>query len=158
MCPGSYDPITTGHVDVIRRASALFDEVVVAVLGNPDKQGTFSHPERIELIEAATRELPNVRAAGFGARLVVDVCREVGAGVLLKGVRGEVDYGYELPMALMNRQMTGVETLFLPADPAYTHYSSSLIRQIAAHGGDVTGMVPQPVLAPLVARLRRSNR
>jgi len=158
VCPGSYDPITLGHVDVIRRASALYDDVVVAVLGNPDKRGTFTHEERIELIEASTQDLPNVRAASFGARLIVDVCREVDAGVLLKGIRGEVDYGYELPMALMNREMTGVETLFLPANPAYTHYSSSLIRQIAGYGGDVSAMVPAPVLEPLLKRLATRER
>ncbi len=155
VCPGSYDPITMGHMDVIERASRLYDEVVVAVLGNPDKQGTFSHEERVELIEASTAGLPNVRAADFGERLVVDVCREVGAAVLLKGLRGEVDFGYELPMATMNRQMSGVETVFLPGEPSRTHYSSSLIRQIAAMGGDITGMVPSAVLEPLTARLRR---
>ncbi len=153
VCPGSYDPITMGHMDVIRRAAALYDEVVVAVLGNPDKKGTFSHAERVELIEAATADLPGVRAADFGARLVVDVCREADAGVLLKGLRGQVDFGYELPMAVMNRQMTGVETVFLPGDPAHNHYSSSLIRQIVSLGGDVAGMVPDPVLEPLRERL-----
>lgn len=153
VCPGSYDPVTLGHIDVITRASTLYDEVVVAVLGNPDKGGTFTHDERVDLIEASTADLANVRAASFGARLIVDVCRELDAGVLLKGVRGEVDYGYELPMAVMNRQMTGVETLFLPGDPSKNHYSSSLIRQIAGLGGDVTGMVPAEVVGPLTERL-----
>ncbi|TWP33023.1 pantetheine-phosphate adenylyltransferase [Leekyejoonella antrihumi] len=157
VCPGSYDPITMGHVDVITRASALYDEVVVAVLGNPDKRDTFSHDERVELIRQATSHLTGVRAASFGARLIVDVCREVDAGVILKGIRGEVDYGYELPMALMNREMTGVETVFLPADPALSHYSSSLIRQIAGYGGDVAAMVPEAVLQPLTQRLREGG-
>lgn len=154
VCPGSYDPITNGHLDVIKRASALYDEVVVAILHNTAKQGTFSPQERIDLIEASTADLPNVRALAFGDRLIVDVCRELDAGVLVKGIRGLTDYEYELPMALMNREMTGVETLLLPADPAYTHYSSSLIRLIAGRGADIRAMVPEPVLAPLLAKLR----
>lgn len=154
VCPGSYDPFTTGHLDIVRRAAALFDEVVVAVLYNPDKQGTFAPAERVALIEASTRDLPGVRAEAFGDRLVVDVCRELQAPVLIKGLRGEVDYTYELPMAQMNREMTGVETVFLPGDPKFGHYSSSLIRVIAAKGADVSQMVPAPVLAPLLNRVQ----
>ncbi|MBB2890850.1 pantetheine-phosphate adenylyltransferase [Flexivirga oryzae] len=153
VCPGSYDPITKGHLDVIARASALYDDVVVAVLHNPAKQGTFTPDERIELITASTADLPNVRAAAFGNRLIVDVCRELDAGVIVKGIRGLTDYEYELPMALMNREMTGVETLLLPGNPALSHYSSSLIRLIAGHGADVGEMVPEPVLGPLLDRL-----
>lgn len=153
VCPGSYDPITNGHLDVITRANELYDDVVVAVLHNTAKQGTFSPQERIELISAATEHLPNVRAVAFGDRLIVDVCRELDAGVLLKGIRGLTDYEYELPMALMNREMTGVETVLLPGDPAYTHYSSSLIRLIAERGADISSMVPEPVVAPLLERL-----
>lgn len=153
VCPGSYDPITNGHLDVITRASALYDDVVVAVLHNTAKQGTFSPEERITLIESATAGLPNVRAVAFGDRLIVDVCRELDAGVLVKGIRGLTDYEYELPMALMNREMSGVETMLLPGDPAYTHYSSSLIRLIAQRGADVSAMVPAPVLGPLTERL-----
>lgn len=155
VCPGSYDPMTVGHLDVITRASALYDEVVVAVLFNPAKQGTFTPDERVELIEKSTAHLPGVRAASYGDRLVVDVCRELDAGVLLKGIRNDTDYDYELPMALMNREMTGVETLMLPGDPALSHYSSSLIRQIAGHGADVSAMVPEPVLEPLLRKVRR---
>ncbi|NNG40320.1 pantetheine-phosphate adenylyltransferase [Flexivirga sp. ID2601S] len=154
VLPGSYDPITNGHLDVITRASRLYDDVVVAILHNPNKQGTFTPQERVALIEASTAELPNVRAAAYGDRLIVDVCRELDAGVLLKGIRGSTDYDYELPMALMNSEMTGVETLLLPGNPALGHYSSSLIRLIAAHGADVSAMVPQPVLGPLLAKLR----
>lgn len=154
VCPGSYDPLTMGHLDVITRASALFDEVVVAVLFNPDKQGTFSPEERIELIRQSTADLPNVHAQAFGQRLIVDVCRDLDAGVLLKGIRGSVDYDYERPMALMNREMTGVETLLLPGNPSLGHYSSSLIRLVAANGADVSAMVPGPVLQPLLDRLR----
>lgn len=154
VCPGSYDPFTTGHLDIITRAAALYDEVVVAVLYNPAKRGTFEPAERVALIEESTTHLPGVRAAAYGDRLVVDVCRELDAGVLLKGLRGEPDYGYELPMAQMNREMTGVETVFLPGGPALAHYSSSLIRLITAHGADVSAMVPPAVLGPLLARLR----
>lgn len=153
MCPGSYDPITAGHLDVIERASRLYDDVVVAVLHNPAKQGTFTPEERVALIAESTAHLPNVRPEAYGARLIVDVCRELDAGVLLKGLRSAVDYDYEHPMAIMNREMTGVETVLLPGDPELGHYSSSLIRTIAAMGGDVTKMVPSPVLEPLLERL-----
>lgn len=153
VCPGSYDPITNGHLDVIARASSLYDDVVVAVLHNTAKQGTFAVDERIRLITAATAGLPNVRALAFGDRLIVDVCRELDAAVIVKGIRGLTDYEYELPMALMNREMSGVETLLLPGDPALTHYSSSLIRLIAQRGADVSAMVPEPVLGPLRDRL-----
>lgn len=154
VCPGSYDPFTVGHLDIVQRAAALYDEVVVAVLYNPAKLGTFEPAERVALIEQATAGLPEVRAALFGDRLVVDVCRELDAAVLVKGVRSAADYTYELPMAQMNREMTGVETVFLPGDPRFAHYSSSLIRLIAAKGADVSAMVPPPVLGPLLERLR----
>ncbi len=131
----------------------MYEEVLVAVLFNPAKQGTFDPAERVALIEASTADLPGVRAAAFGDKLVVDVCLEVGAAVLVKGLRGEADYTYELPMAQMNREMTGVETVFLPGDPRLGHYSSSLIRLIASKGADVSQMVPPPVLGPLLEHL-----
>lgn len=155
VCPGSYDPMTRGHLDVVERAAALYDEVVVAVLSNPDKQGTFAPEERVALVEASTAHLPNVRARSFPGMLVVDVCRELGAGVMLKGLRGSVDFDYERPMAQMNRELTGVETVMLVGDPRFSHYSSSLIRQVAAMGADVSAMVPEPVLGPLLERVRR---
>lgn len=154
MCPGSYDPFTTGHLDIVTRAADLYDEVIVAVLYNPVKHGTFEPDERVALIQECTKALTGVRAVAYGDRLVVDVCREVGADVLVKGLRDDTDYAYELPMARMNRQMTGVETVFLPGDPALAHYSSSLIRLIAGHGADVSAMVPAPVLGPLLERVR----
>lgn len=153
VCPGSYDPFTSGHLNIVTRAAGLYDEVVVAVLYNPAKQGTFEPAERVALIEAATSALTGVTAVAFPDRLVVDVCLELRAGVLLKGIRSEQDYAYELPMATMNREMTGVETVFLPADPAFAHYSSSLIRLIATHGADVSAMVPPAVLGPLLDRV-----
>ena len=153
VCPGSYDPVTNGHVDVVSRASRLFDEVVVAILHNPSKQGTFTVAERTDLLEQSLGHLPNVRIGAWAGTLVVDVCREVGAQAMVKGLRGGTDFAYELPMAHMNRHLTGVETLFIAADPALQHVSSSLIKEVVRYGGDVTGLVPDPVLAALKERL-----
>lgn len=151
ICPGSYDPVTNGHLDVIVRAAVLADEVVAAVLWNPDKSGTFAIEDRIQFIENATGHLPNVRVEAYAGRLLVDVAREIGAGLIVKGLRGETDYSYEQPMALMNRHLTGIETVFLPGDPSFAQVSSSLIKQVAGLGGDVTGLVPDEVRDALVA-------
>jgi pantetheine-phosphate adenylyltransferase len=142
-----------GHVDVIFRAAALYDEVVVAVLHNNVKSGTFGVEERIRLLEAALAALPNVRIEAFAGRLLVDVCREAGAQAIVKGLRGDTDFAYELPMAQMNRHLSGVETVFLPGEPRFVHISSSLIKEVAAFGGDVTGLVPDEVRAALLARV-----
>lgn len=155
LCPGSYDPVTAGHVDIIRRAAAIYDEVVVAVLHNPAKQGTFAVEERIAFIEEETADLEGVRAQAFANRLLVDVCRDVDATVILKGLRGGTDFAYEMPMALMNRHLTGIETVFLPGDPTLEHVSSSLVKEVARFGGDVTGLVSDRVRDELVARLPR---
>lgn len=155
VCPGSYDPVTVGHIDVFHRAAALFDEVVVAILHNPAKQGTFSVDERAAFIEAQLTDVDNVRVEAFANRLVVDVCTELDAQVLLKGLRGETDFSYEWPMALMNRHLTGVETLFIPGDPRHEHVSSSLVKEVARFGGDVTGLVSDEVRDALVERLPR---
>lgn len=154
VCPGSYDPVTLGHLDVVDRARALFDEVVVAVLHNPDKQGTFDVPERLRLLHESLGDRSGVRVVEFGGRLLVDVCREVQAQVVVKGLRGSTDFAYERPMATMNRHLSGLETLFLPGDPSLDHVSSSLVKQVAAYGGDVAGLVPEPVREALAA-LRR---
>ena len=153
LCPGSYDPVTAGHVDIIRRAAAIYDEVVVAVLHNPAKQGTFAVEERIAFIEEETADLEGVRAQAFANRLLVDVCRDVDATVILKGLRGGTDFAYEMPMALMNRHLTGIETIFLPGDPTLEHVSSSLVKEVARFGGDVAGLVPDVVHAALAERL-----
>jgi pantetheine-phosphate adenylyltransferase len=153
VCPGSFDPVTVGHVDVVRRASALFDEVVVAVMTNPAKQSTFSLEERLDLLRAALAGIDGVRVVDAGGGLLVDFCTRVGAGAVVKGLRSGTDVAYEMPMALMNRHLSGLETVFLPGDPTLEHISSSLVKEVAAHGGDVTGMVPDGVLAPLLARL-----
>lgn len=154
MCPGSYDPVTNGHVDIVERALLLFDEVVVAIVHNPAKQGLFTIDERTEMIETATAHLAGVSVQAFADTLVVDVCSQVGAHAMVKGLRGEADFAYELPMANMNRHLTGVETVFLVADPSLTHVSSSLIKEVVRYGGDVTGLVPDAVTRALVARLR----
>jgi pantetheine-phosphate adenylyltransferase len=155
VCPGSFDPVTSGHVDVVRRAAGLFDEVVVAVLGNPTKAGLFTLEERVELIEASVVGLDTVRVEAVPGGLLVDYCRSIGAGAVVKGLRSGNDFAYELPMALMNRHLTGLETVFLPGDPAFGHVSSSLVKEVAGHGGDVAGLVPDAVLPRLLARLRR---
>jgi pantetheine-phosphate adenylyltransferase len=152
ICPGSYDPVTNGHLDVILRAAALYDEVVVAVLHNPDKPGRFPVARRIEFVRAALPEDLDVRVEDFPDRLLVDVATEVGADAIVKGLRGGTDFAYELPMALMNRHLAGIETVFLPGDPSLEHVSSSLVSQVAAYGGDVTGLVPDVVRDALPRR------
>ncbi|WP_347352270.1 pantetheine-phosphate adenylyltransferase [Intrasporangium sp.] len=153
VCPGSYDPVTNGHIDIIVRASRLFDEVVVAILHNPGKQGTFTIDERTALLEGSIGQLGNVRVESFADQLVVDVCRAVGAASMVKGLRGGTDFAYELPMANMNHHLTGVETLFLVAAPEWQHVSSSLIKEVVRYGGDVSGLVPDTVCAALRERV-----
>ncbi len=155
VCPGSYDPVTNGHVDVVRRARALFDEVVVAVLTNPAKAGAFTLDERLDMLRASLREVDGVRVDAVEGGLLVDYCRRVGAVAVVKGLRSGTDFAYELPMALMNRHLTGLETVFLPGDPRLEHVSSSLVKEVASHGGDVSGLVPDAVLPRLLERVRR---
>ena len=149
VCPGSFDPITNGHVDVIARSLDLFDETVVAVMVNPAKRGRFDVQDRVDLIRSSVRERgldeSRIRVESFTGRLLVDVCREVDSKAIGKGLRGGTDFAYELPMALMNRTLTGVETVFLPGDPSLEHVSSSLVKEVAGHGADVSSMVPGPV-------------
>ena len=149
VCPGSFDPITNGHVDVIARSLDLFDETVVAVMVNPAKRGRFDVQDRVDLIRSSVRERgldeSRIRVESFTGRLLVDVCREVDSKAIVKGLRGGTDFAYELPMALMNRTLTGVETVFLPGDPSLEHVSSSLVKEVAGHGADVSSMVPGPV-------------
>jgi pantetheine-phosphate adenylyltransferase len=152
VCPGSFDPVTNGHLDIVARAAKLFDEVVVAVGVNMSKNRLFSPDERIAMLRDATSEIDNVRVAGFDG-LIVDFCRELEAVAIVKGLRGAGDYEYELPMAQMNSHLTAVETVFLPGAVGNAFVSSSLIREVAALGGDVRGLVPEPVREQLVARL-----
>lgn len=155
-CPGSYDPVTLGHLDVIERAARLYDEVFVTILHNPAKSGLFTPAERIGFIEAEIAENPaleNVSVIAFENRLLVDVCIELGVDAIVKGLRGETDYAYELPMAVMNRRLTGVETLFIPGAPEYVQVSSSLMKEVVRFGGDITGLVTPRVLEALQARI-----
>ncbi|GAA4763955.1 MULTISPECIES: pantetheine-phosphate adenylyltransferase [Microbacterium] len=148
VVPGSFDPPTLGHLDVIRRAASLYDELHVLVVHNPDKEGMLPIALRLQLLEQSVAE------AGIGGRvivgswsvgLLVDYAQEVGAGVLVKGIRSQGDVAYETPMAVVNNHLAGVETVFLLADPAHSVVSSSLVRQVAGLGGDVSPYVPAPV-------------
>jgi pantetheine-phosphate adenylyltransferase len=152
-CPGSFDPVTNGHLDVLARASALYDEVVAAVLVNRNKQGLFDLDERIALLRDVTAPLGNVVVVAFEG-LLVDFCRDRDIPAVVKGLRAVSDFDYELQMAQMNHRLSGVETLFVPTNPEYSFLSSSLVKEVAALGGDVSGLVPEPVRQRLVARLR----
>jgi pantetheine-phosphate adenylyltransferase len=152
VVPGSFDPVTLGHVDVIARAAHLFDRVHVLVTHNPGKTALLPAAERADLIRAALTEAGvegDVVVAVLTSGLLVDYCRDVGAEALVKGLRSSTDAAYETPMALVNRDLAGVETLFLVADPATSHVSSSLVRQVAALGGDIRPYVPRVVAAAL---------
>ena len=151
VCPGSFDPVTNGHVDVITRAAALVDELVVAVLVNPGKAGLFDVDERMELLRRAVEACPNVTVTSFSG-LLVDWCRNHDVPVIVKGLRAVGDFEYELQMAQMNRELAGTETLFVPTAPQFGHLSSSLVKQIARFGGDVSSLVPTAVNDRLVAR------
>jgi pantetheine-phosphate adenylyltransferase len=150
VCPGSFDPVTNGHVDVINRAAGLYDELVVAVLVNPGKAGLFPVDERMELLREAVAELPNVTVDSFQG-LLVDYCRTHEIPVIVKGLRAVSDFEYELQMAQMNRELAGIETHFVPSAPQVGHLSSSLVKQIALFGGDVSRLVPKAVYERLLA-------
>ena len=157
VCPGSFDPVTNGHLDVLARASRLYDEVTVAVLVNPGKSGLFEVTERIEMLREVTAELGNVRVDSFEG-LLVDYCRERGIPVVVKGLRAVSDFDYELQMAQMNHRLTGLETFFVATNPEYSFLSSSLVKEVARWGGDVGGLVPDAVLAQLRGRIDPSRR
>ena len=152
VCPGSFDPVTNGHLDIIRRSAAIFDELVVATGTNPSKSRLFDPEERMEMLREVCADLPNVTVMGFSG-LIVDFCREIDAQAIVKGLRGGNDYEYELPMAQMNVHLTGVETVFVPANAALGYVSSSLVKEVASLGGDVSALVPASVHARLRARL-----
>jgi len=153
VCPGSFDPVTNGHLDVIERMTRVFDEVVVAVLINKNKQGLFTTEERIDLLRESTREWPNVTIDSFHG-LLVDFCKANGIQVIVKGLRAVSDFDYELQMGQMNHSLAEVETLFMPTNPLYSFLSSSLVKEVATYGGDVSRLVPAPVLAALKDKLR----
>jgi pantetheine-phosphate adenylyltransferase len=155
VCPGSFDPVTNGHLDIISRAAQLFDEVVVAVVLNPNKTSLFTAAERVELIAAATKEHENVRVDRFEG-LIVDFCRDNSISAIVKGLRAVSDFDYEMQMAQMNYSQAGVETLFMTTNPEYAFLSSSLVKEFARFGGDVSGLVPATVLEQLNRRMSES--
>lgn len=154
VCPGSFDPVTLGHLDVVERAARLFDTVVVGVATNSTKRSLLGAAERVELARAAVAGLPGVRVEAVPG-LLVDFCRDVGATALVKGVRNGGDWDGELPMALMNRHLTGIETVFLPADRSVAHIASSLVKDVARHGGAIDDLVPAGVGDAVRAALAR---
>lgn len=152
LCPGSFDPVTNGHLDVIGRVAAQFDRVIVTVMINQNKRGLFTVDERIEMLVEATADLPNVEVAAWQG-LLVDFARERGVNAIVKGLRGANDFDYELQMAQMNQKLAGVDTLFVATNPTYSYLSSSLVKEVAKFGGDVTGMLPDSVQKRLLTRL-----
>jgi pantetheine-phosphate adenylyltransferase len=150
--PGSFDPITRGHIEIVERAAGLFDEVVVAVGTHPTKPGFFPFDKRVKMIEESISHIPNARAAHYTG-LMIEFCREVGARVIVRGLRAVGDFENEFQMALANRELEpSVETVFLIPEPAKQFISSSLVREIASHGGPFQAFVPAPVAAAIAAR------
>ncbi|WP_200329190.1 pantetheine-phosphate adenylyltransferase [Leucobacter sp. L43] len=156
VVPGSFDPVTMGHLDVILRAAGIFDELHVLVVHNPNKHAMLPTSERMTLIQKSLDEAgapQNITVASWSVGLLVDYCTEVGASVLVKGIRSQIDVSYETPMAIMNRSLAEVETVFMLPDPAHAHVSSTLVRQVSGMGGDVSPYVP-----PAVARFLDKRR
>jgi len=154
VCPGSFDPMHNGHLDIISRAAGVYDEVVVAVLINITKKTLFSVDERVEMIQEVTKDYGNVRVDRFHG-LTVDFCTETGINAIVRGLRAVSDFEYEMQMAQMNYRLAKVETLFMTTNPLYSFLSSSLVKEIAKYGGDVSGLVPEQVLGRLRARLNQ---
>jgi pantetheine-phosphate adenylyltransferase len=155
VVPGSFDPVTLGHLDVIERAAGMFDEVHVVVVHNPGKQAMLPIAQRVTLIEQAVADRAlrsSILVTSWSVGLLVDYCTDVGASVLVKGVRSQVDVAYETPMAIVNRNLAGVETIFMLPDPAHAHVSSSLVRQVSSLGGDIAPYVPRAVAEYLIAQ------
>ncbi|HZD69622.1 MAG TPA: pantetheine-phosphate adenylyltransferase [Actinomycetes bacterium] len=150
-CPGTYDPVTNGHLDIVARAAHVFERVIVAVLVNPGKQPMFTLEERLAMLKEATSDLPGVEVDSFEG-LLVDFARERAVAVIVKGLRAVSDFDYELQMAQMNYRLAGVETMFMSTNPSYSYLSSSLVKDVARNGGDVTGLVPESVLLRLRER------
>ena len=153
VCPGSFDPITYGHLDIIKRASSHFDEVVVAVFINSTKQSLFTVEERIEMIKETTKELPNIKVDSWSG-LTVDYCKQNNIDVITKGLRAVSDFDYELQQAQVNLR-AGVDTMFMATDPAHSFLSSSLVKELAKYNGDISSMVPQAVQVALAKKVAR---
>jgi pantetheine-phosphate adenylyltransferase len=152
VCPGSYDPATNGHLDIIERAATQFDEVVVAVLINKTKRTTFEVEERMEMLAEIIEQIPNARVDSWHG-LLVDYCRANGIATIVKGLRAVSDFDYELQMAQLNYQLSGVNTMFMPSNPTYSFLSSSLVKEFATYGGDVGHLLPATVHQRLINRL-----
>lgn len=157
VCPGSFDPITNGHLDVIERASGLFDEVTIAVLMNSSKSGLFTVDERVEIIRDCVKHLSNVTVDTWSG-LLVDYCLAHEIKAIVKGLRAVSDFDYELQMAQINLQLKGVDTLLMATKPAFSFLSSSLVREISSYGGDVSAFVPQKVAAALSAKASQNRK
>ena len=157
ICPGSFDPVTVGHVDIIRRARKMFDHVIVAVLVNPTKNPSFSLEERIGLLKRATKEVDGLEIVGFDG-LLADYARRKNACVLVKGLRAVSDFEYEFQMALANRKLNAdLDTVFLMTSSEYMYLSSSVVKDIAVHGGSVAGFVPDEIVQDIVRRTRKED-
>lgn len=154
VCPGSYDPLTLGHLDVIDRAAAMFDEVIVVVADNYAKKYMFSVAERVELAEKAVADRPRVRVEADSG-LIAEFCERVGASAIVKGLRGAADFDGEQAMALMNRHLTGIETVFVMGNPAMGHIASSMVKDVATHGGKIDDLVPSHVAEALQKKEQR---
>ncbi|MGH4016717.1 MAG: pantetheine-phosphate adenylyltransferase [Pseudonocardiaceae bacterium] len=152
VCPGSYDPVTNGHVDIIERAAHQFDQVVVAVMINKTKRHLFDVEDRMAMLEEVTEHLSNVRIDSWHG-LLVDYCRANEITAIVKGLRAVSDFDYELQMAQMNYQLAGVDTMFMPSNPTYSFLSSSLVKEVATYGGDVGHLLPPKVHQHLINRL-----
>jgi pantetheine-phosphate adenylyltransferase len=152
LCPGTFDPVTNGHVDIIERAAQQFDRVVVAVLDNPGKQPLFGVEERVAMLKEATAAIDRVEVDSFSG-LLVEYAKRMGARVIVKGLRAVTDFEYEIQMAQMNQRLGGVETFFMTTAPTWSYLSSSLVREVARFGGDVDGLVPSIVAERLREKL-----
>ena len=152
VCPGAFDPVTNGHIDIIRRAAKQNEEVIVAVLVNVNNRGLFTADEKLEMLREATKEFDNVTVAKFDG-LLVDFCRAHDVSAIVRSLRSVSDFDYELQMAQMNRSLAGVETVFMPTNPEWSYLSSSLVREVARLGGEYRGLVPEHVAAALEERL-----
>ena len=151
LIPGSFDPPTNGHLDVIERCAALFDDIIVAVIRNPSKQPLFSEAERVQMLEVMTDRWDNVSVGSFDG-LLVDYVEEAGADVIVKGLRAVTDFDYELQMSQMNRALSGIDTFFVATSPEYGYLSSSLVKDVSQYGGSIDELVPELVAAALKER------
>jgi pantetheine-phosphate adenylyltransferase len=154
LCPGTFDPVTNGHLDIIERAGRHFDALIVAVLENPAKQPLFGVEDRVSMLKGATAERANVDVDSFSG-LLVEYARRKGAAVVVKGLRAVTDFEYEIQMAQMNFRLTGLETFFMTTSPTWSYLSSSLVKEVARFGGDVEGLVPGHVKERLTEKLGR---